>query len=297
MYGPAENRYIHHAWRNNNGHWNALALQRGRLFGEMYSGGYLLDYDPSKPWDDSINDEMNPKILATGGSDIDRPHALLAHPDGRHLVMTGTPAYGHTGGGMFVHDLDTGKSEILSHQSLLPNLSTVAIEAVDGGNTLVGVTTIAPGTGGKAIAKEGELYLMDFAARKIIFHEPAIPGASSISGLKVGADSMLYGLASGPNTTFFVFDPKKRKVSYQEKMDQYGGITGGQAPRVMAWGPDNKLYICFRRAIVRIEPVTFKHRRDLKSPVDINVGIVFREDRAYFACGSRLFSWAVPDML
>jgi hypothetical protein len=70
-------------------------------------------------------------------------------------------------------------------------------------------------------------------------------------------------------------------------MNQYGPKTGGQAPRVMILGPDKKLYVYFRRAIVEIEPGTFKHRRLMESPVNIDVGIALYVGRLY---------WAIPKL-
>jgi hypothetical protein len=293
-YDPVEDRFTDHGWRNENGHLNALALQRGRIFGALYGGGYLFDYDIAKPWNDATTGESNPKILANGGSAIGRPHALLAHPDGRHLIMTGTPGYGLTGGGMLIYDLDASKSELLTQEALIKEQSTVALDALQGGAVLVGGTTIAAGTGGEAHAREGEIYLMDFATRKITFHAAIIPGATEIHDLKVGPDGLVYGLATGP--TFFVFDPKTQKVVHQEKAARYGDLAGGQAPRVMLLGPDGKLYAYFSKAIVRIEPGTFKHARIAEPPVRINVGIVLREGRLYFVSSGRLWSWKAPDL-
>jgi streptogramin lyase len=293
-YDPVTDRFTHHGWRNENGHWNALAVQRGRLFGGMYYGGYLFDYDVTRPWNDATQGETNPKVIASGGGDVTRPHALLAHPDGHHLIMAGTPAYGYTGGGMLIYDLDTGKSEILDHKAIVPELSTLALDALDGGKVLVGGTTINPGTGGEAHATQAELYLMDFATRKVTFHAPIVPGAQEIRDVKVGPDGLVYGVATGP--TFFAFDPKTLKVVHQEKMAQYGKLSGGQGPRTLLFGPDGKLYVYFTKAIVRIEPGTFKREFLAAPPVLIDTAIALREGRLYFESGGHLWSWKVPDL-
>jgi streptogramin lyase len=95
---------------------------------------------------------------------------------------------------------------------------------------------------------------------------------------------------------FFVFDPKTQKVVHQEKPTEFGELTGGQGPRVMLLGPDGNIYAYFSKAIVRIEPGTFKLQRLAVPPVTISVGIVLREGRLYFASQYRLWSWKVPGL-
>lgn len=293
-YDPATDRFTHHGWRQENGHLNALAVQRGRLFGALYGGGYLYDYDVTAPWNDANAGPTNPKILANGGTDIGRPHALLAHPDGHTLVMTGTPGYGYTGGGMLIHDLDTGKTEVLGHQALIPEQSTLALDAIGAGSVLVGGTTIAPGTGGEVRAKEAELYLMDFASRRITYHAPIIPGAREIRDVKVGPDGLVYGLATGQ--VLFGFDPATRRIVHQEALTRYGDLTGSQAPRLILTGPDGKLYVYLTKAILRIEPGTFRHEVLVVPPVTIGVGLALHRGRLYFMSESRLWSWQVPGL-
>ena len=72
---------------------------------------------------------------------INRPHELLAHPDGRHLVLTGTPGYGCTGGGMHIYDVTSGDAQLLTHEQLIPDQATTCLEALPG-NLLVGGTAI-----------------------------------------------------------------------------------------------------------------------------------------------------------
>jgi streptogramin lyase len=301
-YDPVADTFTNHGWRGENGHWNAMTVARGHVFGALYGGGYLFDYDITQPWNDAAQGETNPKIPANGSAAIGRPHALLTHPDGRHLIMTGTPGYGRTGGGMMIYDLDAKKAELLTHEQLIPDQSTVALEPIGDGAVLVGGTTIGAGTGGELHAKSGELYLMDFATRKITFHAPIVPGAWEIRDFTVGPDGLVYGLAAGgaygsnADPVYFVFDPKTQKVVHQEKPTGCGELTGGQGPRVTLLGPDGKIYAYFSKAIVRIEPGTFKLERLAVPPVTISVGIVLREGRLYFGSESRLWSWKVPGL-
>jgi len=103
-YDPERDSFTYPGLQDLNGHLNALAVQRGHIFGALYGGGILYEYDPARPWDDMAKKAPNPRRVAAGSKVIGRPHALIAHPDGRTLIMTGTPGYGLTGGGMLIYD-------------------------------------------------------------------------------------------------------------------------------------------------------------------------------------------------
>jgi len=292
-YDPATDAFAYPGLKNENGHLNALAIQRGHIFGALYGGGILYDFDPARPWDDTARENPNPRRVAAGSEVIGRPHALIAHPDGRTLIMTGTPGYGLTGGGMLIYDMVDGRAETLDHHRLVPDQATISLVALSDGN-LVGGTAIWPGTGGATLAQEAVLYLMDFPNRKIVWQEVIVPGAQSINDIVLGPDGLVYGLAAGP--TFFVFDPSARNVIHREALTGYGNLAGGQAPRIMLVAPDGLIYAYFARAIVRIEPRTFRHAIVAKPPVDINVGIALHRGRLYFTSGARLWSWRVPGL-
>ena len=292
-YDPAKDAFTNNGLLTFNGHWNALAVQKGRVYGGQYGGGILWEYDVTRPWADKAKKDPNPRRILQSAPTINRPHELLAHPDGRHLVLAGTPGYGLTGGGLHVYDIETDKRELIEHTELVPDQATKCLEALSDGN-LVGGTTVAPGTGGQTVAKEAELYLMDFATRKITWHQAIVPGASEIVDIKVGPDGLVYGVATGP--VFFVFDPKTRKVVHTETLKDYGNPSGGQASRILLVGPDKKIYAYFQKAIVRIEPGSFKHTKLATPPVDIQTGIVLHEGRLYFTHDSRLWSWGIPGL-
>jgi len=286
-YDPATDKMTNHGLLDYNGHWNAVTAMGDKFYGGQYGHGILWEYDPARPWADRDKKAPNPRRLVQSQPVINRPHELLAHPDGRRLVLAGTPGYGHTGGGLHIYDLQTGKAELLGHERLLRDQSTMCLEALPGG-LLVGGGTVMPGTGGETLAQEAELYLFDLEARQVVWHEPVLPGVKNIRDLAVGPDGLVYGLADGP--TLFVFDAGARKLVHTEEITRYGALAGGQAPRIMLLAPDKLIYACFQKAIVRIEPVSFKHEAVFKSPVEIHVGIALLGDRFYFAAGSHVYS-------
>jgi len=267
-------------------HFNALALQGHWLAGAAYCGGHLSAYDLTRPWTNERGRAPNPKYYGNWARDLTRPAALLAHPDGKHVIMGGMPAYGHCGGGLLIYNLASEQSTLLTHKQLIPWHSTFALCALPNGD-LVGGTSIAPGTGGHAVATEGALYVMDWASKKIVFQTP-VGSATSVRELAIGPDGLVYGFASG--SIFFAFDPQTREIVHQENLATYGSPAGGQAPRVLALGPDRQFYALFSKGIVRIEPGTFKHELIVEPPVRINAGIAIRNGRMYFSSGSHLCS-------
>ena len=283
-----------HGLREQSGHWNDLAVQRGLIFGAEYMGGQLYAYDPTRPWQDRDEDDPNPRLLESAGRYVSRPHVILAHPDGRHVIMGGTPTYGVTGGGMYIYDLETDTGELVMPEQLLVDHSLNALVALPDGN-LVGGTTIAAGTGGQALAEEGEVFLFDFEAHEVLWREPVAPGASSIRDLLVGPDGLVYGVAS--DSTFFVLDPESRSVVHREKLpEEWGAPAGVQGPRSMVIGPDGNIYALFRSAIVRIEPGTFRHTMLAEPPVSIGAGPPIVNGRIYFCSGPRIWSYGIPGL-
>ncbi|MBT3376464.1 MAG: hypothetical protein HN742_41680 [Lentisphaerae bacterium] len=271
-------------------HYNGLAVQGQRIVGAAYCGGYLAYYDTMRPWTNEIGPTPNPVYLGNWHRDLTRPHALLAHPDGNHVIMGGTPAYGHCGGGLVVYNLADDTHQLLTHEQLIPDHSTTALAALPDGN-LVGGTTTSPGTGGHAVAKEGALYLFDWATKKVVF-QTHVDHATRVSEVVVGRNGLVYGFAGG--THFFVFDPKRREMVHGEDLGQYGSTAGGQAPRMLLTGPDGQFYALFTRSVVRIDPDTFKHECVLKPPISIGAGIAIEKGRVFFSSGAHLCSCRLP---
>ena len=290
-YDPAADKMTNHGLLDYNGHWNAVTTMGDKLYGGQYGHGILWEYDPAQEWAAESKESPNPKKLVQSSPAINRPHELLAHPDGKHLVLAGTPGYGRTGGGLHIYSVETGKAELLTHEQLLLNLSTTCLEALSP-DLLVGGTATWPGTGGETLAKQAELYLFDFPKRQVTWHEAVLPGVPAIRDLKQGADGLVYGLADGP--VLFVFDPEARKLVHRQKVTQYGGLAGGQAPRTLLLGPDKSIYAYFQKAVVRIESEPFRHEAVVKPAVDIQIGIALVGGRFYFARGSHVYSCEAP---
>ena len=269
--------------------------QRGRLYAGWYPFGGLWEYDPAQPWTygTEVWDEKkaNPRLLKLARPHIDRPHVLLAHPDGRHLVMGGTPDYGHTGGGLLIYDVETEEAVVLTHEDLLLHQSTQALIALPDGN-LVGGTTAAPGTGGERRAEAAELYVFDWERREVVWREALLTGWPSLVDLLLGPDGLVYALAS--DARLFVFDPAAREIVHTASLAQYGLPAPSQCPRLTALGPDGLIHMLFLEALVTLTPGTFEHAKSADLPLKAFGGMVLREGRLYFTSGPRVWSWRLP---
>ena len=102
-YDPAADSWVNRA---SYGQWNTVARQGDRFFVGGYGGGFLLEWDPAQEWvaTEKGKEGCNPQWHTQCTPPIHRPHDLLAHPDGKTLVLAGTPGYGYTGGGLLFWD-------------------------------------------------------------------------------------------------------------------------------------------------------------------------------------------------
>ena len=274
------------------GHVNQWVRQGDKLYGVVYGNGDMIEYDPSAPFDDrAIGVGTNPRRIHGGGEArrlYGRPLAALAHPDGEHVLMSGIPYRGDVGAGLYIYNVRTAEEQVLRPDDLVPDQGIQAMAALPDGDVLLGSTTAA-GTGGTRVAKEAVISRLDWESRTIADTWVPVPGASSITDLIVPHDGLVYGLA--PGGVFFVLDPETGAVIHTETITQYGGMTGTQAPRVMALGPDGHIYVLFRDAIARIETGTFRHTEVARPGVPITAGITIADGRLYFASDRHLWSY------
>lgn len=272
------------------GQYDALAVQGDRFYFGVYPSGSLLEWDPSKPWiDTKTGEETNPKLVAASSLVVHRPHRVLAYPDGKTIILTGTPDYGYTGGGLLFWDREKKSSTILNDTSLILDQSTFSIAALPEGKFIGGCTT-QPGTGGIRKAKEAELYIMDLKSKKVIWHKALFPNVQEYSDICVAPDGLVYGVTD--RKRFFVFDPVKLSVIYQQDIpSDFGTTPARESIRVFIHAPNNQLYLLFKNGIAQVESGTFDLKMKAKSPVPINTGGDYLDGRIYFVSGSHLCSY------
>jgi len=290
-YNPKTDQWIN---RECYGQWNTVARQGERFFVGGYGGGFLLEWDPARPWvaTEKGKPDCNPLFLTECTPPIHRPHDLLAHPDGKTLVLAGTPGYGYTGGGLLFWDRETKTRVLVEHKDILPEHSTASLVALPDGKILGGSTT-HPGTGGEQKAKEAELYIMDMASKHIDWHAVVFPGVQEYTDMYRASNGLVYAFADCHR--YFVFDPAKKEVVCQEDTAAtFGNTCHQQGPRVFVASPDGTLYVLFAKGIARIDQTTHKITMLAESPVPIGPGGDFLDGRIYFGSTSHLYSYQVP---
>ncbi len=290
-YDPKTDKWVN---RPCMGQWNTVTRQGDRFFVGGYGHGFLLEWNPAAEWVPTKEGDpnCNPRFLMEAAPDINRPHDLLACPDGKTIVLAGTPGYGLTGGGLLIWDRQAGKGVVLKHTDLLQWQSTLSLTAL-GDGSFVGGTTIAAGTGGEVKAKRAELYIFDLKQKKIVWHEPVLGDVSGYTDLCTGPDGLVYGFAD--YHLFFVFDPKRREVIHRKDVaSTLGSCVGGQGPRAFVKLPDGRIFVLMRRGVALLDTGSFKLKMIAEAPGGIGVGGDYLDGRIYYALGSHLRSWKVP---
>jgi len=272
------------------GQWNTVAAIKDKFFVGGYPRGFLLEWDPSKPW---VNTEKgkpgcNPLYHIEITPVIHRPHTLLPLADESMVIMGGTPEYGHTGGGLLFWDRKTNKPTILKDTDVIPDQSTHCMVELPGGKILAG-TTIQAGTGGEVKAKEAQLYIMDIASKKIEWKAPLIPGTNNYTTLTQGPNGLIYGFAD--KKIFFVFDPAKREIVKQTDITKdLGETVWHQGPRVFVRA-SNQLYVLLKKGIAKLDETNHTISMVAESPVEIEGGGGYLDGRIYFFSESHLYNY------
>lgn len=291
QYDPAADEWTNRAAL---GQWNTIAPTEDLFYIGAYTHGLLEVWDPAREWVPAERDDpnSNPRLLAEAGNVINRPHDLLPYPDGRTVIMAGTPGYGLTGGGLLFYDTETNEETLLTHEQLVEDQSVMALAPLPDGKLLCG-TTIAAGTGGQVKASLAELFIMDLASKQIEWREPVIAGARNYTDLTVAPSGLVYGVTD--STRFFVFDPATRTVTQERDLEQeFGRTNGQQGPRVFVQSPEGRVFMLFVRGIAEVDAETQAITMLAQSPVPIGPGGDWLDGRIYFASGSHVYSWEVP---
>lgn len=295
-FDPQSGKFFLHPDTNAGGHWNAWVTRGNSLYGGFYPWGMIREIDTTRPWARGANAPQTKGDYGRAlrsSPHIHRPNTLLLLNDGNRMILGGTPDYGHTGGGLTFFDAATGKSETVPDTRLLPHQSTIALANLPDGKVF-GVTSITPGTGGKALAEAPEFYILDPETRRIVHHQvrPHVKGdISMIYDAVTGKDGMVY-LLDGKSTQFYRFNPATRSIDRKFDLTRYGTVAPTPGSGILRLDTDGKLYMLFAKAILRFDPTTENVEKVTDIPVPGVYGsMALTPERIYFGAGSHLWSY------
>ena len=292
VYDPQKDTMIN---RNGAVQWNTLLPWKNHLFVGAYNGGFLIDWQLDKPFDGIprfvTQAKTNPRCINQAGKELIRPHVLKITADGKVVLMGGTPEYGHTGGGLALWNRETNEFTVIPNRDLIPDHSIYALAPLPDGR-IFGGTTVEAGTGGEQKARQAKFFEFDLKSRKIVREFDGIPKATTIHDLTVLPDGKILGIAD--KKEFFLFDPATGKVVRRWNSGRFGLAAWQQGPRMFVRNGDD-VYVLFRRHIVKVNPDQGELIELAESPVEILTGGDWLDGRIYFANGSRLYSYQVPE--
>ncbi|MFP3904432.1 MAG: hypothetical protein ACLFWB_09365 [Armatimonadota bacterium] len=282
--------------------WNTVTATDELVYIGTYTKGEMLEWNPAMPWvpTERDNPESNPRWLpgTYAAPHLGRPYALLAHPDGRHVILGGKPGYGCTGGALTFYDRETDTAQIVTHDELIPWHSTMSLVGLSDGKILGG-TTPDPSNGGVRKAEgDAELYILDLETKEIQWHEAVVEGAGRYDDMIMGPDGKVFGIID--RTRLFVFDPVEKAIVHLADLEEdFGSTVYQQGPRIFVNTPDDRILILFTDAIAQLDTDTYEVTMLVETPFGLGQGGAYLDGRLYFAAGphgAHLYSWEVPPM-
>ena len=230
--------------------FKSIRTQGKYLFGGHYSGGVFWLIDTTKPltltavpsvFGQEIEvaqaeegAEANPLRLGGFNPNVNIPRNAFAHPDGKHIMISGQPGYGFVGGGLIIYNLETKEITQLTHEDLLAGYSTMAIAALPNGDLLCG-TSPRGGHGTNAEHQNASLYVLDWESKKVTWQSEPLQQMQSMQSMIAGPDGLYYCIGGGGE--FLVFDAQSKEVVHEASLAEHGSHTTNQA---MLLGPDRK---------------------------------------------------------
>jgi hypothetical protein len=242
-----------------------------RIFLGVYPRARLKVFDVTKPFG---ND--NPmQFEELDRFDQDRPFAVLGVEPLKKVFFGTISDYGTLGGAIAVHDVTSGKTDV--HRNVVPDHSISSLAYA--GGVIVGGTSVAGGLGIEPKEKEAKLFIWDPATRKKGFETVPVADAGLISGLMVGPDKHVWGIAAGE---LFVFDVDARKTVSTTRLFPKGKPSRvGWRDAHMAVHPDGKVYGTSQGRLFRIDPKSME-MTVLRHAEGLGMLALDRDGRVYF---------------
>ncbi len=267
--------------------WNALYQHGDHLLIGGYGHGLLIDWDTTKPFEQvspHVNHNGNPRTLGEGQNDLHRPACIQVMPGGRQIVMTGSPGYGRTGGGLVIYDVETKAFDKIPKEVVLGDFSGAGLVPLSETEILIGTSCMA-GTGGRDAAGNAGLVIFDTVKRKVIWRDEPFENVRTYHQLLRLPDGRIMGMADMER--IFIWDPATRKV---EKVVSEGkSLPFQQGPRLLLCD-GKRVIVLFARSVEEYDMQSGSFRVIADCPRGISSGGDLAGGRVWFASHARLMS-------
>ncbi len=225
----------------------------GVLGSKLYLGCYpharLYALDTTKPWDPK---QDNPhQFDSLDRVEQDRPVAVLGVAELKKVFYGTVPDYGKLGGMLAI--VDDATYQVDTHRNVVADQSVVSLAYADG--IIVGGSSVSGGLGIEPKATEGKLFLWDPKTNEKAFETSPVAGAKLVTGLIVGPDKNIWGVADG---TLFIFDVSKRQVIFTKPLfpPKASARHAGWRDAAMLLHPDGNIYGTVSDKLFRLDPTT-----------------------------------------
>jgi hypothetical protein len=252
------------------------------LNGKMYFGVYpnarIYEYDPSAPWQKSLNPK---ELMKLDNKGQDRPVAMVADEENDRLFIGTLPKRGYKSGALIIYD--TKAQKIIYENELVANQSITSLAYDKKNNVLYVGTSVYDGNGKKAEegAKLMALPLNDLNAGPVEI-PLTLDYTLIISALYLTNDGKLWGIA---DNKLFVFDSEKKKKMVIPITST--PIKGMSKTESLLLGRDRSLYGTLQGTFFKVNPDTYRIAIYRKSDV-LNLA-QDQDGNLYFNSGPNLW--------
>lgn len=248
-----------------------------RLYMATYGDSRLTVWNSAEPWRSILQEGANPRYL--GNHRIGRPSVVTLAPDRRHLLISGVPDYGVTGGALTLFDLQTETFETL--EGLVGSQSIHAAVTLPDLDLVCFGTTWRGGSAAVAAASDPRLILYDFARRRVVFDTVAVPGEAGVVQM-IARHGLVYATTADAGH-LVVFDPRRREVVHRAPL----GYGPGKLFGLRYSAAHDRLFALSGTSVLRIDPRTFAITH-LGQHAGITAGLAIANGAIYVCAGTRL---------
>jgi streptogramin lyase len=266
---------------NSGGEVYDVTFLNGKVYAVAYSGGDIVEYDPSRPWDQLAN--KNPRTIAhLADRGYIRPIAgVVVTPNGK-LLSGWMAKYGTYGGAVSLTDPSDGKTELIENP-LGPY--AIAGVAVDDMQIYVGTSLGANGLSNKK-GDAPKFGVIDLATRKVVF-EHAFPGAAEVSRVVYDrASKRVFLTVSG------------RLVCYVPATKEFVSNFAAKAPTVTSHtidtAGDGRIVYAHNEQVVSLDLTTGVAWPIAAAPHPVETVAVDKAGNVYVSCGPDIYRIQLP---